>query len=356
MELFMSRFTHVASMAAMLALVASCTHAESWPDSFAIDAARGIDERAFLDVNGTAQHVIIRGEDRSNPVLLYLHGGPGAAASLFAWKYFARGGWEKSFTVVHWDQPGAGKTFGRAGNKVDPGLTIDRIADDGIAVAELIAAKLGKKKVVLVGGSWGSAIGVKMALKRPSLFYAYVGAAQMVDKAENEVLGYQRVLDKARRSSNSTAIAELERAGPPPYTSMAEFIVQRKWANIFERLPAVDMQQEAASTPGTLPADLQTWWTGFLASDQHFRGADMKGPLATLDVRTWGRRFELPVFFIQGPEDDIAPIDHVSAYFEWLEAPSKRLLLIPGAGHNASTSHAEQFVRLLKEHVRPLAM
>jgi pimeloyl-ACP methyl ester carboxylesterase len=355
MELFMLRIIQFVIMAALLTLAVLRAHAETWPESLAIDPARGIDERTFLDINGVEQYVIIRGEDRNNPVLLYLHGGPGAAASLYAWKYFTRGGWEKSFTVVNWDQPGAAKTFARAGNKLDPALTIDRIADDGLAVAEQIASKLGKDKIFLVGGSWGSAIGVKMALKRPDLFYAYVGTAQMVDKPADEALGYRRVLDKARRLSHEAAIAELERAGPPPYGSLAQFLVQRKWANAYERLPAIDIQKELASTPGTVPADLQTWRTGFLTSDQHFRGADMKGPLAMLDVRHWGRRFGLPVFFIQGTEDDIAPMDNVAAYFEWLEAPSKKLLPIAGAGHNASTAHSEAFIGLLNEHVRPLA-
>jgi hypothetical protein len=141
----------IRALACVAALTAPLCAIAQAPESFAIDPQRGIDERVYLDIDGVAEHVLIRGEDRDNPVLLFLHGGPGAAASLYAWKYFARGGWEKHFTVVHWDQPGAGKTFERAGSKLDPNLTVDRIVDDGIAVSTAIARKLGKHKIVLVG-------------------------------------------------------------------------------------------------------------------------------------------------------------------------------------------------------------
>jgi pimeloyl-ACP methyl ester carboxylesterase len=333
----------------------SHVHAQTIGNEFAIDTERGIDERAYLDIDGVPQYVIIRGQDRSNPVLLYVHGGPGAAASLYAWKYFTRGGWERNFTVVHWDQQGAGKTFERAGKRIDPDLTIERIVDDGIRVSEELARKLNKDKIVVVAGSWGSPIGVRMAKKRPDLFYAYVGTAQVVSP-EDEVIAYRQVLEKAQRKKHSRAEAELEREGPPPYKSAAGFRAQRKWASIYENLPATDFQKEVATTPGTVPADLQTWWSGFLASDAHFRGNDLKGPAMTLDVRSWGPAFELPVFFIQGTDDDVTPMSQVRAYFEWIVAPTKRLLPIEGAGHNASTSRSEDFLKLLEEYVRPIAV
>lgn len=346
----------IRALACVAALTAPLCAIAQAPESFAIDPQRGIDERVYLDIDGVAEHVLIRGEDRDNPVLLFLHGGPGAAASLYAWKYFARGGWEKHFTVVHWDQPGAGKTFERAGSKLDPNLTVDRIVDDGIAVSTAIARKLGKHKIVLVGASWGTLVGVKMVKKRPDLFAAYVGAGQIVNKPQDEAVGYRRVLDKARARNNATAIAELEKSGPPPYASTAAFLVQRKWAAAFEKMPAIDVRKEVESTPGTVPADLQIWYQGFLSSDTHFRGTDMKGIAATVDLHSFGPAFAVPVFFIQGTDDDITPMRQVVSYYEWIEAPSKRLIAIEGAGHNASLSRAAEFAQLLDAHVRPLSV
>lgn len=341
-------------VAAML-IISMCAGAEATTDTFAIDSVRGIDERAYLEIDGVPQYVMIRGEDRDNPVLLYVHGGPGAAASLYAWKYFTRGGWERSFTVVNWDQQGAGKTFGRAGNKIDPTLTIERIAEDGIAVAAAVARKLGKRKIILAGGSWGSIIGVRMAKLRPDLFYAYIGNAQVVSP-HDEAVAYRRVLDKARNRGIASAVTELEKAGPPPYRSPDAFRAQRRWASIFEKHPRVDIQKEVASTPGTVPADLSVWAAGFLASDAHFRGANMQGPAQTIDLTTWGPEFELPVILIQGAEDDVTPTSEVRKYFEWIQAPTKRFLVIEGAGHNVVTSHSEAFGKLLVESVRPLAL
>jgi pimeloyl-ACP methyl ester carboxylesterase len=340
---------------AAVLIISMCARAEGTTETFSIDSARGIDERVYLEINGVPQYVMIRGEDRDNPVLLYVHGGPGAAASLYAWKYFTRGGWERSFTVVNWDQQGAGKTFGRAGNKIDPTLTIERLVEDGVAVAEAVARKLGKRKIILAGGSWGSVIGARMAKQRPDLFYAYVGNAHVVSPYD-EVIAYRRVLDKARSKGIAAAVAELEKAGPPPYRSPEAFRVQRKWAGIFEKHPRVDIQKEVASTPGTVPADLAIWGAGFLASDAHFRGADMQGPAESIDLTTWGPEFKLPVIIIQGAEDDVTPTDEVRKYFEWIQAPTKRFLVIDGAGHNVVTSHSEAFGKLLAQHARPLAM
>jgi len=322
---------------------------------FALTAPASIDERLYLDINGVPQHVMIRGADRANPVLLFVHGGPGAAASLYAWKYFTRAGWERHFTVVHWDQQGAGKTFARAGNQIDPSLTLERIAQDGVLVAEALARRLGKPKLVLLGTSWGTAVGVQMVKARPDLFHAYVGTGHLVNAPEDEAVAYRQVLAKAQRAQNSTALQDLQRSGAPPYSTAAAFRTQRKWAAFFERLPAIDIRQEVASTPGTVPADLTIWWSGFLASDVHFRGKELRGPAMTLDLRTWGRKFAVPVFFIQGTDDDITPLSQVQQYFQWIEAPRKELLTIEGAGHNALLSNAETFRTLLEAHVEPLA-
>jgi hypothetical protein len=63
----------------------------------------------FVKIGGIYQWVTIRGQDRENPVMLIMHGGPGVATSPLALYTL---GWERDFTLVQWDQRGAGKTLG----------------------------------------------------------------------------------------------------------------------------------------------------------------------------------------------------------------------------------------------------
>ncbi|MGH2362921.1 MAG: alpha/beta fold hydrolase [bacterium] len=127
---------------------------------YAITSPNGVDDAKYVEVGRVQQWITIRGEDRNNPVLLFLHGGPGDATN--PWGYAGFRSWLKYFTVVQWDQRGAGRTLGRNGSSLAPTITIDRMAKDGIELAELLRKSLGKDKIILVGHSWGSILGAFM--------------------------------------------------------------------------------------------------------------------------------------------------------------------------------------------------
>jgi pimeloyl-ACP methyl ester carboxylesterase len=138
-----------------------------------------IDRVLFAPLDGIDQWISIRGDDRANPVLLVVHGGPGEVQWPQAEIYRP---WEKSFTVVQWDQRGAGHTFGRYGTKT-PDVTLDRISKDGVELAEYLCRDLGKKQIIVLGHSWGSIVATRMVQMRPELFAAYVGTGQVTSWA-----------------------------------------------------------------------------------------------------------------------------------------------------------------------------
>jgi pimeloyl-ACP methyl ester carboxylesterase len=119
-------------------------------------ATGGIDESGFVRIGGIDQWIAIQGRDTGNPAILYLHGGPSEAQSPFLGQFLP---WEQDFTVANWDQRGAGKTYGRNGPST-PEMTLDRMVDDAIEVAEHVCGRLSQRKVILVGQSWGSFLGV----------------------------------------------------------------------------------------------------------------------------------------------------------------------------------------------------
>jgi pimeloyl-ACP methyl ester carboxylesterase len=165
---------------------------------YAIVTPNGIDEGQYVQVGGIQQWITIRGEDRNNPVLLFLHGGPGDATN--PWGYAGFRLWLRHFTVVQWDQRGAGRTLGN--NRAAPlhDMTVARMTKDGVELADILRKQLRKDKIVLVGHSWGSILGVLMVKARPDLFYAFVGTGQVADPATSYAVSHRELLRKAERS------------------------------------------------------------------------------------------------------------------------------------------------------------
>ena len=174
--------------------------------------ASGIDEFYPLDLNGARQWVRIRGRDVGNPILVYLHGGPGGSSL----PLYRQGllDWERHFTVVHWDQRGAGKSYS---GSIDPAsMTLAQLVDDALDVIQHVRNKLSKQKVCLLGHSWGTFLGIHTLLRSTASIGAYVGTGQVADMTKAERLGYEHALRHAREEGNDIALGELEAISPYP--------------------------------------------------------------------------------------------------------------------------------------------
>src|SRR5262249_4736186 len=157
------------------------------------------------------QWVTIRGQHRANPVLLFVHGGPGDVTNPWSFALFAP--WERYFTVVQWDERGTGRTLRKNGPGDASTMTLDRMAQDGVELAEYLGKHLGKEKIIVVAHSFGSILGLRMVRTKPNLFYAYVGTGQVADESRNYGVAYQALLKKARATDNHEALDDLRRVG-----------------------------------------------------------------------------------------------------------------------------------------------
>lgn len=309
----------------------------------------------FVRIGGIDQWITIGGEDRHNPVVLYLHGGPGDAATPFADAMFE--GWAKWFTLVQWDQRGAGRTYGKSGPDIEPTMTVERMAQDGIEVAEFLVRHLNKKKIIIVGSSWGSILGIHMAHARPDLFDAYVGAAQIVNWQEGLSASYARVLEMARASGDQQAIAALGAIGPPPWDALKKWPLFRKWERAYQRKLVSAAPAPTTVSPAYASAQEQAQYEA--ADDfnfEHFWGPTLSGPLTKVDLPALGTDFTIPIFMIQGQEDLTAPPELAKAYFDSIKAPQKRFYSVPGAGHEPSAPELTLILKVLVEQIRPLAL
>jgi pimeloyl-ACP methyl ester carboxylesterase len=185
----------------------------------------GIAELQPVELNGYPQWLLIRGQDVSRPLLLYLHGGPGQSNMWIA--HYTMKELEQYFVCVNWDQRGTGKSF-RPGPHPEA-MTIEQFVKDTIALIELLLSRFGQQKVLLLGHSWGSVLAMKVAAARPDLLYAVIGMGQVVDNKRGEDLSYRYVLERAHAEHNRKAIRILEQlGGSDTYGKDGKFI-QRWW-------------------------------------------------------------------------------------------------------------------------------
>lgn len=317
---------------------------------YAINAAKGIDEASYITIGGIEQWVTIRGQNRDNPVLLFLHGGPGDVTNPWTFVIFAP--WEKHFTVVQWDQRGAGRTLRKSGPAVAPTMTLDRMAQDGIELTEYLRKHLGKDKIIVVAHSFGSILGLRMVRARPELFYAYVGTGQVADETKNYLAAYDALLKKAQSIGNQQALEDLRRVGPLPYSSGEGFQVQRRWANHFEGadefLPG--MIGLTLVAPGGSAQDFNDSVDGQILSGDRLVPQTVSATQKDLSLD-----FALPIFFFQGAEDFTTPTALAQQYLASLHAARKEFVPIEGCGHFAVYMCSDQFLKQLVARVSPLA-
>jgi pimeloyl-ACP methyl ester carboxylesterase len=310
-------------------------------------AAGGIDESGFVRIGGIDQWIAVQGRDRSNPVILYLNGGPAEAQSPFLKEFLP---WQQDFTVVNWDQRGGGKTFGRNGAST-PDMTLDRFVDDVIEIALHLRARLSQRKVILVGQSWGSILGVHAIKRRPDLFHAYVGTGQVVSitAAFTDLAAYARKM--AIETGDTATSAELDKAAAVPDPLRRLGALRRassKWVMSESDLPYVRMIEDfKAHSPAGEAAD---WVNG-----SRFSGRTVGMSMAAEDLRTMGLDMPIPFFVVQGKDDHITGFEPARAYVEEVRAPSKAFVPIDG-GHYACFTNAGAFVDVLRSRVRPLAI
>lgn len=291
-------------------------------------------EAGFVRIGGIDQWVTVSGQDCANPVVLIVHGGPGNPNTPFADKLF--GDWTRDFTIVQWDQRGAGKTYAANHPAEDEPLTMARLTEDGVEVARHAVQRLGKQKVILMGGSWGSALAVHMAMAQPDLFHAYVGTAQLVNYQQDVAAGYTLTLGLARAAGDSESVAKLEALGAPPWTNPRAFGILRRVGRKYEaRTSEPPPEGWFAFGPGY---DDAAYAADYEAGEDYsflkFVGLAGDGMGPGIDLPALGTRFAMPVTMIQGHEDLVTPPEVSRAYYETLTAPKKTYVLLARTGHD----------------------
>jgi pimeloyl-ACP methyl ester carboxylesterase len=307
-----------------------------------------IAEVGYCRLRGFDQWVMIRGENLANPPLIHLHGGPGFSETRLL-RHF-NSDLEKRFTVVYWDQRGAGKSFNRPIPRSS--MTVEQfVADLGVLV-DTVCARVGHEKVVLHGHSWGSALAMLYASRHPQRVAAYVGSGQIGDWSAAESASYAYALAEAGRRNNRRAVESLRAIGPPPYPASSVF-KERTWVQRLDGQlsPKALWQLGRIVFDGTESSllDLPNQFRGF-----RFSMGAMWEEVSALNLLTAASAVQMPVFFFLGRRDHWVPPETSVAYFDALSAPSKELLWFDQSGHEPFVDEPAKFNDAVVDMVRPL--
>ncbi|MBW8882841.1 MAG: alpha/beta hydrolase, partial [Asticcacaulis sp.] len=320
--------------------------ADQLPATGCTAAGKAVDEKGFVRIGGIEQWVRIKGSSCANPIVVIVHGGPGNPSTTFGDNVYRA--WEQEFTIVQWDQRGAGKTYGRNPPKEDDPLVVEQLRDDGIAVARYATQRLGKRKSILMGGSWGSVLGVYMAKSNPELFCGYISSSQVVGNAVAQRGSYDATLALARAAKDEDSIAKLEALGPPPWTSPRNPGIVRRVMRKYEAM-STEPAPKWWWTPApeySSPKDEADYTAGEDYSWLQFVGLKGKGIASTIDMVKLGPRFELPFYMVQGEQDLLTMPEPSKRYFDFIEAPHKEFVMVPRTGHDPNPPMVETQFRL----------
>ena len=309
-----------------------------------------IDELMSLTINGSQQWVLCRGVDRSNPVVLFVHGGPG-----YPQMWYSRGldgDFIEDFVVVHWDQRGAGKSYSEDTPET---ITLNQIVSDGLELTRYLKRKFQVEKIILVGHSWGTMVGANMARNSPGDFHAFVSVGTCADWRRGEELRYATLQRLAREKDDQDAVLQLKELGPPPYlnaaqtTRFGELVIKLQgFSGTSRKLTEDDLLQAIGKNQEYSHQEIET------SLDALHKNLDLLNEFGNRYVlKREVPRLDVPVFFVQGEHDANTPTVLAKEYFEALEAPQgKHWILFQGCAHMAMYEDRQRFLQVLKSTLK----
>lgn len=293
-----------------------------------------ISERATVEIGGVPQSMFIQGVDRSNPVLLFVHGGPGMVEFFMEREYPT--GLHNHFTMVWWEQRGAGMSF--APDIPPETMTMDRMIADAIEVADYLRGRFGQDRIILLGHSWGAYLGIQVAAEAPDRFLAYVGMAQIVHQLRSEIMARDYMIDAYRARGDDRMARQLEEAPVSMERGTSE-----AWMRVR------DAAMHGLGVGHT--HDMDSVVTGIFLPMWHVRAYTLREKINIWRGKLWSRpffwddlvrddlsarltRFDLPVYFLTGRHDYTANANLTRAYFDAIEAPVKGFYLFEESAHS----------------------
>jgi pimeloyl-ACP methyl ester carboxylesterase len=316
----------------------------------------GLQATETVRLGGIDQVVSIRSQDLRNPVLIYFHGGPGFVEMPLDW-WWGRG-WDEYFTVIHWDQRNAGKTFTASGANDPALLTVEQYQRDAEELVRWTLQRFNKRKLFVLGHSWGSIMGLRLAAAHPEWLHAYIGMGQGTNVPESERRGWHWALARARADGNAQAVRELRALAPyapdPRPIPVQAILSQRKWLNHYGgaawRRTGAEFELAALKlAPEYTDNDVRNAFRGQPPVTERMLPTILATDLSGI------RRLRTPLLLLLGRHDKNVNSDVAAEWFATVSAPSKRLVWFERSGHHLTSEEPGKLLHTLVTHARPIA-
>lgn len=275
------------------------------------------------EIGGIQQVIEIKTDDTNKPVLLFLSGGPGSSMMKNADSFTNI--LKNKFTLVQWDQRDAGKTLALNPSPIQP--SVELMGKDTYEVINFLIKKLNKKKIYLLGSSWGNALGFYIVEKHPELLYSYFAVNPVISqlKSEKELLKTLKMYFK----DNTVASKELANVHIP-FTNDEDLFYLRKW--LFYK----DGKEYVTG---------DDFKNGFLQWSKTWSPA--WNEVMNINLPKTLPKVDCPIYFFVGKNDIQTSTPITQQYFQEVKAPKKDLFLFEKSGHQIHKDEPEKFQNMI---------
>lgn len=314
--------------------------------------ASSISEKIHISINGVEQGMFIESMNQANPVLLFIHGGPGMPEYFLTRSYPT--GLEGYFTVCYWEQRGAGLSF--SSDIPSETLTGEQLISDTLEVTNYLRKRFGQEKIYLMAHSWGTFIGIQAAARAPEMYKAYIGIAQMSQPLESEKLAYKYMLEQYTIAGDKRMVQGLEKFPitemnivPNSYRSLRDEAMHKLGIGTMHNMKSVisGIFLPSWKCPEYTLREKLNIWRGKCSA----YSTNMWNQMIATDLTAKVPKLDIPVYFFHGIYDYTCSFTLAKGYFEKLQAPLKRFYIFEQSAHSPLFEEPEKMQHILQKDV-----
>lgn len=314
--------------------------------------AGSISEKIHVYINGVKQGMFIKSRNKTNPVLLFIHGGPSMPEYFLTQNYPT--GLEDNFTVCYWEQRGAGLSY--SSDIPSETFTVEHLITDTLDVTNYLRKRFGQEKIYLMAHSWGSFIGIQAAACAPEMYVAYIGIAQISRPLESEKLAYKYMVEQYTIAGDKRMVQKLEKfpiteleTVPNSYRSLRDEAMHKLGIGTMHNMKSVVSGIFLPSwkfPEYTLREKINIWrgkWSAY--------SINLWNQMIATDLTAKVPKLNIPVYFFHGIHDYTCSYALAKDYFEELQAPLKGFYTFERSAHSPLFEEPEKMQNILKKDV-----
>lgn len=316
------------------------------------------------NINGVNQWISIRAHNKNSPILLFIHGGPGF--HLIRLEHEIASQWEEYFTVVFWDQRGAGKSYYPTTDIADT-MTTEQMLDDTSEMIAYLRKRFNREKIFIAGHSWGSVLGIHMAKRHPDWLYAYLGISQVVHSAKSKQKTTEMLLELLKESNDQEGVETLKAIRPFTDPDLPVKTYYKNWKQVQRMLIPFGLNEFHQKDNSNMiqlfmlsallrshTISISEIYREIFSDDNPSTLPLLKEGVRRTDIpKQVGYKFEVPIFFVIGKHDWQVYHEMSSDYFNQISSPHKEILLLENSAHIPFIDEPGRFYNFLINRVLP---